>query len=137
MALSSNLSLTDLISKLSGALKLFAKDMREIVDTNEMRAPTDDIRELMQHIRVKSVTDPKEKEEIKKTLTFLKQLTDDELLLQLIKTESEDWYELITAIEERMLTHADKLGPGETEIYKETINALDKIKGAMRRDQAK
>lgn len=134
MALSSNMSITELIAKLSNAVKLFVKDMEEVVGLNQKRAPSEEIKELMAHLKEKSATDPKEKQEVEKTLGFLKLLTDDERILALVKTESEDWYELVVAIEDRMIKHADKIGPEEAEIYKETMAVLSRIKDVIRKE---
>lgn len=132
----SGMKMLDLFKRLNEVIRDFANEMKEIVDKHEMAAPSAEIRELINSIKSRHVTDEKDRLENKEILKFLNQLSDDKKIFYLINAESGEWIELLDTIEKRLEMDKDTLTKKELDTYGKIKEATKELKDYLRTEGA-
>ena len=132
----SGMKMLDLFKRLNEVIRDFANEMKEIVDKHETAAPSAEIRELINSIKSRHVTDEKDRLENKEILKFLNQLSDDKKIFYLINAESGEWIELLDTIEKRLEMDKDTLTKEELDTYGKIKMATKELKDYLRTEGA-
>lgn len=132
----SGMKMLDLFKRLNEVIRDFANEMKEIVDKHETAAPSAEIRELINSIKSRHVTDEKDRLENKEILKFLNQLSDDKKIFYLINAESREWIELLDTIEKRLEMDKDTLTKEELDTYGKIKMATKELKDYLRTEGA-
>ncbi|MEM0159943.1 MAG: hypothetical protein QXU98_09960 [Candidatus Parvarchaeota archaeon] len=127
-----NLNLKDLFKRLSSAIKSFAASIEETIAVHERQAPESEIRELIEHIKLRAKVDEKEAGEDAEILGMLRQLIADKQIFSLIKIEVDEWLELLDVLEERIESRGGPYGSDERQLYEEIKETSDKLRRMLR-----
>lgn len=128
-------SLTGLFKRLGSLIRGFAADMERLVEEHDVQAPTSEIREVIDHIKSRTPTDEKDKHENDEIVKLLGQLSSDKRVFSLIKLETEEWEELLGAIETRVEMGKESFGSEEQEEYERMIQTTRELRDALKKQR--
>lgn len=130
----SNMRVLDIFRKLNETIRTFADNVKEVIEKHDVVAPNDEIRQLMDSVRLRHATDEKDKKENEEILKLLELLSNDKRIFSLIETESREWMEFLDEIEKRLEMDKDTLTEGELEIYERIKRVTKELKGFLREE---
>jgi transcriptional regulator of heat shock response len=125
------LSLDGLFSKLHGLMVNLVRDIDSVLEDN-MEISMDSVRELRSHITTK-LNRNEEIEDNKKLLKLLNLFSEDRAVLEIIKEDSDEWVELLEAIEESINERGPNLTKSEQKEIKEINRLTSEIKSLIRK----
>jgi len=125
------LSLDGLFSKLHGLMVNLVRDIDSVLEDN-MEISMDSVRELRSHITTK-LNRNEEIEDNKKLLKLLNLFSEDRAVLEIIKEDSDEWVELLEAIEESINERGPNLTKSEQKEIKEINRITSEIKSLIRK----
>lgn len=113
-----NLSLSALVSRLHDAIVEFIEDIDQLIEENKQMG-YDEIKQLRSHI-IARLEKREEEADNKKILNLLDLFTTNKAVIELVKEDSEEWINLIEALEKRL----DKPESAITEEEKEDLERI-------------
>ncbi|MCL5102358.1 MAG: hypothetical protein M1544_03315 [Candidatus Marsarchaeota archaeon] len=125
------MSLGEVLSKLSDAIKSFVKDVRDLSEDNESVSLTE-IRELRNFAREKidEGVDPLENTRI---INLLNVFVEDKNFIELTKEDADEWLEFLEAIEAGIRKGDISLTEKEEKELKDIERLTEKIKSLIRK----
>jgi tellurite resistance protein len=132
----SGMRILDMFRKLNSIIGEFAESMRGVVEKHEMVAPNAEIRRLMESIKSRHAIDEKDKKENEEISKLLSQLSNDKKIFSLVEAESEEWLELLDAIEKRLEIDKDTLTGEDLKAYVGIKKATDELREYLRSERA-
>ena len=129
----SNLSLDDLFGKLHTLMVNLVKDVDSVLEDNKSMG-MDSIRELRDHISDRLARN-EEINDNRKLLKLLNLFSEDKAVLEIIREDSEEWVELLEAIEGSIKGGGSgTLTAKEKNEIKEIRRLTSEIKSIIRKD---
>lgn len=96
-----DISINNIISRFHESLQSFSHSINNVININKATASTEEINILRDHLKNRFLKGDEEIEN-KKLIKLLELLSKDQAVLNLIKDESNEWIEMLDAIENNL-----------------------------------
>ncbi len=130
-----HMTITALFQSLGDAIKEFSEDLDKLVTANSKEASSTNVKEIIKHLEGRAYSDKAEEGEAKEIVKVMKQLLNDEELMEKMKLETKEWMSLISVIERRMEMHKDSLDQEDEELLAEMEELTDNLRESIRENE--
>jgi hypothetical protein len=124
-----NIPLNNIISKFHESLQSFSNSLQNVININKSTASVDEINIIRDHLKARLLKGDEEAEN-KKLIKLLELLSKDQAVLNLIKEESDEWIEMLNAIEQHVKSRDKTLNSDD---LKKIIRLSSDIKSIARK----
>jgi transcriptional regulator of heat shock response len=124
-----NISLNNIISKFHDSLQSFSNSVQNVININKSTASTEEITTIRDHLKTRLLKGDEDAEN-KKLIKLLELLSKDQAVLNLIKEESDEWIEMLDAIEQHVKSRDNTLNSDD---LKKIIRLSSDIKSIVRK----